>query len=305
MSVKRGTVTAMDGHVLSTFIYEVSKPVGHIHLIHGMAEHIARYEELAAFLAGQGYFVSGHDQRGHGETQNLNGKLGFLAEQEGFERVTKDTYEVISSIRKEYMLDSDLIVMGHSMGSFVVRRYIQLYGENVKKAILMGTGGNPGLLGRVGLAVAAVNRRLKGAAEPDKIMNFLTFGSYNSKFKEVLTPFDWLSTDRAEVEKYIQDPYCGFVASNRFFHDLITGLVKIHRPEEVKKTPKQLPILLISGEVDPVGKMGKDVFKVAEQYRKYGMEQVDVILFENKRHELLHETNKMEVFESILQWIRK
>jgi len=305
MSVKRATVTAMDGHVLSTIIYEVNNPIGHVHLIHGMAEHIGRYEEFAVFLANQGYFVSGHDQRGHGETQAINGTLGFLAEQDGFERVTKDAFEVISSIRKEYQIKSDLILMGHSMGSFVVRRFIQLYGEHVKKVILMGTGGDPGIMGRAGLAISAVNRKLNGAKDPDRVMNFLTFGSYNRPFKNVLTPFDWLSTDRAEVEKYIQDPYCGFVATNQFFHDLITGLITIHRPNEIDKIPKQLPILLISGEADPVSKLGKDVFKVAEQYRQFGIEHVDVMLFEERRHELLHETNRREVYESIFQWISR
>lgn len=304
MSVKRGKVTAMDGHVISTFIYEGRNPIGHVHIVHGMAEHIARYEEFAAFLADQGYFVSGHDQRGHGETQELNGTLGFLAEKDGFERITKDAFEVIQSIRKEYGIESDLILMGHSMGSFVVRRYIQLYAD-VKKVVLMGTGGDPGLMGRAGLAIATANRQVIGAKKPDPIMNFLTFGSYNKSFKDVRTPFDWLSTDRAEVNKYMQDPYCGFVASNQFFHDLIVGLITIHRPEEIMKIPKDLPILLISGKADPVGRMGKDVFKVAEQYRKHGIDSIDVVMFENKRHELLHETNKDEVQQSILQWIGK
>lgn len=304
MSVKRGKVTAMDGHVISTFIYEVRNPIGHVHIVHGMAEHIARYEEFAAFLADQGYFVSGHDQRGHGETQELNGTLGFLAEKDGFERITKDAFEVIQSIRKEYGIESDLILMGHSMGSFVVRRYIQLYAD-VKKVVLMGTGGDPGLMGRAGLAIATANRQVIGAKKPDPIMNFLTFGSYNKSFKDVRTPFDWLSTDRAEVNKYMQDPYCGFVASNQFFHDLIVGLITIHRTEEIKKIPMDLPLLLISGEADPVGRMGKDVFKVAEQYRKHGIDSIDVVMFENKRHELLHETNKDEVQQSILQWIGK
>jgi len=169
----------------------------------------------------------------------------------------------------------------------------------------MGTGGDPGAMGKAGLLIGKIQQWTIGTEKPDKVMNFLTFGSYNKNFKDVKTPFDWLSTDREEVDRYIRDPYCGFVATNQFFRDLITGLLTIHRTEEVKKIPNTLPLLLISGAADPVGKMGKDVFKVAEQYRENGLEHVDVLLYEGKRHELLHETNKDEVYEAILEWIRK
>jgi len=280
------------------------EPIGHIHLMHGMAEHIKRYDEFVSYLVKRGYIVSGHDHRGHGKTAELNGKLGYFAEENGFERVVQDAHEIITTLREEN--DSTrFILLGHSMGSFIGRRYIQLFGEEVDLAIFSGTGGDPGITRYAAQAIATISGKLKGSDKPDYVLNKLVFGGFNKLIDNPNTSLDWLSTDTAIVEKYINDPTCGFVPTTQFFADLFDGLGKINSKTEINKIPKDLPIYLFSGNEDPVGDYGKGVMSVAEQFDGAGIKDVTIMLFEGGRHEMLNETNRLHVFESITDWIEK
>jgi len=303
--MKESTIEMTDGFKLHTcFAQPVGTPVGHIHLLHGMSEHIARYEEFANYLTGRGYIVTGHDHRGHGKTAKMNGLKGHFADENGFDRVVQDTYEIISTYRAQYP-SPKFILFGHSMGSFVARRYVQLHGSEIDMAIFSGTGGDPGASRFAGQATAYFQGKKNGFLQQDHFLNKLIFGGFNKSVDQPKTPFDWLSRDSEAVVKYIVDPDCGVVPTTQFFVDLFKGLGDIHDADEIKKIPKQLPVFLFSGSEDPVGNSGKGVWEVAKYYDKAGMEDVTIMLFEGGRHEMLHETNRQYVFEAVGDWIEK
>ncbi|MGK7378368.1 lysophospholipase [Planococcus sp. 1R117A] len=295
-------IRASDGHEVYCELYEPKAPIAHVHIIHGMAEHIARYEEFSRFLASNGFAVSGHDQRGHGKTAERNGTQGFFGEDKGFDRVVDDVQEVIEAVQSK-IGKLPLILFGHSMGSFVARRYMQLHGDSISRVVLSGSGGNPGAAGKAGLVTALMASKRKGKNEPSALLGKLTFGSFMKQFKGEKSAFAWLSRDVSEVAKYEADPMCGFPTTNQFYVDLFTGLDLIHKKGEVAKIRKDLPVLLISGSNDPVGGNGQGIFKAAKQYEDAGMTDIKVYLAEGARHELLHEIDKDQHFETILEWM--
>lgn len=295
----------LDNEEIYYAIYEAEEPKGHVHIIHGMAEHIGRYKEFAHYLNEKGFTVSGHDQRGHGRTAERNNKpQGFFCENDGFTQVVEDTRRVIQIIQEQIGV-LPLILFAHSMGSFVARRYIQLYSEEVHKAVLSGTSGDPGIAGKLGMALAAANGKVNGKGEPSKMMGALVFGGFIKDFKDEGSAFAWLTRDSLEVAKYEEDPMCGFVSTNQFFVDLFTGMALISKMPEVNKVRKDLPILLASGGNDPVGEKGEGVFESAKQYKKAGMTDVTVYLAEGGRHELLHEIDKQQHFKTFSDWMLK
>ena len=298
-------VEMSDGHEIFTVVYKPDHPpVGHVHILHGMAEHIGRYEEFAEHLVSNGYLVSGHDHRGHGQTGLKHNQLGFFAEKKGFERVTEDVREVLQAVREDFT-ESSPIIFGHSMGSFIGRRYIQKYGNSVSKIVLSGTGGPNNLIEKAGKWLATGLSAVQGKHTENPVLYKLAFGKFNDAFKDVKTEYDWLSTDEKEVQKFIDDPLCGFIASNQFFVDLVDGLNIIHDKNEIAKIPKNMPILMISGSLDPVSDQGKEVWKVAEQYKKVGITDITVVISEGKRHELLNEVGREETYKLITKWMDK
>lgn len=303
--MREATIEMTDGFLIHAVVMKPEgKPVGHIHLLHGMAEHIGRYEEFAEYLVAKGYIVSGHDHRGHGKTVKMNGIKGHFADENGFDHVVQDAFEIISKLRDQYP-SPRFILFGHSMGSFVARRYVQLHGSEVDLAIFSGTGGDPGASRFAGQAAAYLRGKKNGFDQPDNFLNKLVFGGFNKSVNQPKTPFDWLSRDTEAVEKYIVDPACGIVPTTQFFADLFKGLGVIHDNDEVKKVPEKLSILLISGNEDPVGNNGKGVWEVAKQYDNAGLKNVTVMLFEGGRHEMLHEKNRHHVFKAVYDWIGK
>lgn len=292
-----------DGHQAFVRIYVPSKVRGYVHLLHGMTEHSGRYDRFCRILARIGYFVSIHDHRGHGRSVELDGKLGYFANENGFEKVVQDVYEIIQWIRHEYALERP-IIFGHSMGSFIARRYIQHYSEEVEAVILSGSGATTSLhLAGNRLAKAFV--ALKGKDVQSHLMNKLSFGSFNKDILNPLTAFDWLTRDDRVVQQFIDDPYCGFIPTHQFFVDLTEGLITISKPSQVARIRKDLPVLFMSGSEDPVGgKNANGVFKAAAQMKKAGMKKVAVYIFEGMRHEILNEKNKQYVYKVITRWLK-
>ena len=215
----------------------------------------------------------------------------------------EDVHEVLQALQREYG-KWPITLFGHSMGSFIARRYAQLYSHELKNAIFCGTGATTSLHA-VGHQIAKVLCATSGAKTPSKLMNLLSFGSFNKGIPNVKTAFDWLCSDEDEVKKYIDDKQCGFISTNRFFYDLTDGLLTIAKNKEIEKIRKDLPILLIAGNDDPVGDKGKGVYKVAKEYEDAGIENVVVYLFEGMRHEILNEKNKQHVYDVVLRWLNK
>lgn len=293
-----------DGHKVYVRIYKPKgTPKGNFHILHGMAEHGGRYDDFAECLAEQGYFVTAHDHRGHGKTAELNGMLGYFGEENGFQRVVDDVFDII----QHYSVDpsnQEIVLFGHSMGSFIARRFLQLYSGMIDKCILCGTGATTALH-QVGNAVARSLCAWKGKNLPSQLMNDMSFNSFSRSVLNARTIYDWLCSNEEEVEKYIEDPYCGFVPTNQFFVDLTDGLLIINRKEELKNIRKDLPILLISGSEDPVGSKGSGVFKVARDMNEANLTDVAVYLFEGMRHEILKEVNREHVYSVITRWLNR
>lgn len=275
---------------------------GVIIITHGMAEHAQRYDDFANFLNLNGFVVYAHDQRGHGKTAGSVENLGFFAKKNGWQKVTDDLGELVKIAKSEYK-NLPIFVFGHSMGSFITRTYLINNSKEVAGAILSGTAGSAGLLGKVGMFLTSIIMLFNKKNSPSPLMDKLSFGDFNKAFKPNRTKFDWLSRDENQVDKYVEDPYCGTVFSVGFFKDMMQGLELVNRNETAIKIRKDLPIYLFSGDKDPVSKNGKQVKDVFEMYKNAGVSAISMKLYENARHETLNETNNKEVYNDVLGWL--
>lgn len=298
------TFKGEEGLDIYTYKWEdenIKKPKAVIQIAHGMAETAQRYETFAKVLTKNGYIVYINDHRGHGKTAKIIENVGHLAEKEGFRCLVEDMYTLTNIIKKENE-DLPIYLFGHSMGSFASQRYIMDYSNNLSGLILCGSNGKQGII--LNLAHLIINREIKkyGRRSKSNKINNLIFGGEIIRRNEK-TKFDWLSRDKEQVEKYINDPFCGVVCSCGFFYDLVQGLKEIEDKENLKKVPLDIPIYIISGDKDPIGKNGKGVLRLRDRYIKLGVKDVTCKLYKDGRHELLNEINKEEVFEDIICWL--
>lgn len=280
------------------------RPGAVLQLAHGMTEHIGTYEDFATYLAQRGIAVIGNDHRGHGHTGEKADSMGYFAEHDGFDRVTDDLRAVNEWAGRRWPT-ARRFLMGHSMGSMLARRYIQRHGATVDGVIVMSTAGDPGVLGTIGRWLARLEMWLRGPRHPSMFLSTLIFGGYNKRVPNPNTPFDWLCRDPAVLDAYIADPWCGFVPSAGFYYDLLTGLRFIHDDAHIARIPKDLPMLFVSGDADPVGGYGTGVERDVAQYKRHGLRHIESIMYEDARHGLLHELNKDEVYRDILQWLER
>lgn len=274
------------------------EPKAIVQIAHGMIEHIGRYHEFADFLVDHNILVYGNDHRGHGLTGEKQGQLGYLADENGFEKVTDDMVALTNQIKQDYP-DTPLFLLGHSMGSFLARHYIQEHSHLIKGAILSGTGYYSWLSTTTAMKIAEA----LPPKEKSPLMNTLVFSAYNKRIQNKTTDFDWLTGDEKSVQSYMDDPYCGFIPTAGFFKDLMTGLSIIHNHKNNRHIRSDLPMLIISGAEDPVGNYTKGVWKTAEIYNKAGLDHVMTMLMDNGRHELLNEQNRDDIYQILLNWI--
>ena len=282
---------------------QIINPKAIVQISHGMAEHIDRYSDLAEALTDAGYIVCGNDHRGHGKTAGSPDKLGYLADKNGWEKVIDDMYRLTGIIKTENP-GLPVFLFGHSMGSYLVRTYIQDYANELQGVILSGTGQNSMVLIDFGIAVSQFEMWVKGKKNKSIRMDKLSFGSFNKDFRPNRTSFDWLNRDNNEVDKYIDDPLCGEIFSAGFFFDLLTGLKCMRKKENnMKYIPKDFPLLFISGDNDPVGERTKGVKKAINCYQKAGLKDIKYKFYPGARHEIMHEINKEEVYQDIISWL--
>ncbi|WP_068426426.1 alpha/beta hydrolase [Janibacter terrae] len=273
---------------------------GVVQMAHGMAEHSGRYERFAQALTDAGYAVWMHDHRGHGETSSGAEDRGYYADDNGWDTVVEDLHAISDAIAERHP-DLPVFFFGHSMGSLLGRDYITRYGHTLAGAVLSGTAGDPGLLGKVGQVVATLQARIRGRRTTSRLMDALTFGAYNKPFKDE-GDFAWLSRDPAEVRKYVDDPRCGEVFTAGFFADLLGGVGRLQGL--AARVPHDLPLLVVSGSDDPVGgKDGRGARAVAEAFSAGGVRDVTVEIFPGARHELLNEINRDEVTADVIGWL--
>ncbi len=275
-----------------------------VQIAHGMAEQASRYECFAEFLTKNGYIMYANDHLGHGKTAGDLKNVGFFAEQNGWNLVTENFYELTKIINNENP-NLPVFLLGHSMGSFIVRTYISQYNNNLKGVILSGTAGSAGLLGKIGLGLTKLLIAIHGKKSPSKLLNQLSFGEFNKGIKPSRTAFDWLSRDEKEVDKYIADPYCGGIFTLGFFEDLIKGVDYVNSETAISKISKQLPVFFFAGEKDPVGNYSKGVTEVIEKFKKAGIGNITSKFYKDGRHESLNEINRDKVFNDVLAWLNK
>lgn len=304
MKRKEFTLETADGKTIQAYKWqkEAMDVKGVFQITHGMAEHSLRYEPFITFLTAHGFIVYAHDHRGHGNSYTKPSDRGYFAKRRGFKKVVHDTVLVTDYIQQNQP-HLPLFLFGHSMGSLIVRRLVQQYDRNYAGIILSGTAGDPGWIGKVGLIVAKLEKLIRGRKKQSPLMDRLIFGNHNKRFTPERTKHDFLTRDETVVDAYIADDNCGFICTTSFYVDLLEGTLLIHRDEEVAKTPKHLPIFLLAGDDDPVGNYGDGVQAVYEQYLEQGLQQVSMKLYEEGRHEMLSELNKMEVYTDILNWL--
>jgi alpha-beta hydrolase superfamily lysophospholipase len=296
--------TCSDGHKSAYYVWlpdQEEEPRYFLQIIHGMVEHSLRYERFAKFLNENGVAVFAADQRGHGKTIGED-TPGHFGEKDGWMRVAEDNYELAEFVKKTYK-PSEIFLMGHSMGSFLARTVMVKHPGFYKGVTIMGTGSSQGIVGKAGKLIARMEIRRKGSAGKGNTMNKLAFGPYAKSVKNASTEFDWLSTDPEEVQKYLDDPLCGFVCTNMFYLDLLYGVEFANSRSKASKLPKDLPLLIISGEDDPVGGKGRGVRKVYDLYKRAGIKDVSIVLVKGGRHEILNEKMSKEVFDQIYNWM--
>ncbi len=278
---------------------------GVIQIAHGMSEHIGRYEHFASELNKNGYLVYGNDHRGHGKSVKSMEELGILADSDGFNKMVEDMYTLSKKIKEKHP-NLPLFLFGHSMGSFLSQRYIMLHGDILKGVVLSGSNGrNAKLLMKFGQMKAQKEVEKVGRENISKDLNRLIFKKSKKSIGETKTKFDWLSRYKEEVQKYIDDPYCGFIFSAGAFQDLIDGVELIARSEEIAKVPKDLPILLVSGTKDHIGNFGKGVIKLRDTYKDFEIKDVEMKLYEGARHEVVKELNKEESIGDIIDFLNR
>ena len=272
-------------------------PTQSIVLVHGMAEHIDRYEGFARDLVANGFAVLGYNERGHRFTDEKE-NYGYMK----FDDLVEDVNEMIDFMKAKYP-DNPVNLFGHSMGSFVSERVSELYGDKLRKAVYCGNGYNSNLILGAGAFLSSVIKLFKGDHHRSKFIDGMAFGSFNKPFNPARTPLDWLNRDEAEVDKYIADEWCGGMFTLRYYQYFFKGCKKVNN--NLKKIPLDLPILLVSGANDPVGNMGKGVKHVYDALIKTKHTNVEMKLYDECRHEILLELNKEEVHKDIIDFLLK
>lgn len=280
-----------DGKTLSLCVWDtVENPVGIVQIVHGMAEHVSRYDEMARYLNSRGFIVAGDDHRAHGETDPQ--ALGLAGEGDLFEKTVADELDISDMLRKSYKLP--LVVFGHSYGSFVTQRYLTIDAGKIAGCVLCGSAFMHGPAVAAGSFLADMKAR-KHKDEPGRLFAKMTFASYDKKFGGA--PGAWLNRDAAEVEKYRNDPLCDFTCSNGFYKYFFRGLKTI-AAADLSGIPDALPMLIVSGSDDCVGGRGKLVKKLAARYTRAGLKPI-VKLYPGARHELAVETCRQTFFGDV------
>ena len=279
-----------------------AEPRAIVQIIHGIAEYIDRYDEFMSFLADNGIIAVGTDHLGHGKSIESDEQTGFFAYDNGWDYVVRDE-EVLRLAMHENYPELPIIVFGHSMGSFMTRTLLIRYPDAFNAAIISGTGNQGAALVNGGLFMGNLVTGLKGAHHYSKFLNNLAFGSYNKIYDNPKTEYDWLSRDEANVQKYIDDPLCGFIPSCSLFRDMMTGVKFITNKKNLTAMNKNMPVYFMSGDMDPVGECGKGVQKAYNNFLEAGMKDVSIKLYPGGRHEMLNEINKDEVYTDILAWL--
>lgn len=278
------------------------RPVAILQIVHGMAEYMERYEETAKFFVERGFVVTGEDHLGHGHSVAEDGVYGYFCRRDPATVVVRDVHR-LKKLTQELYPGVPYFILGHSMGSFMLRNYMFRYGTGIQGAIVVGTGVQPPALLALAKSVAAVQKLFCGGRHVSKLLNGLIFGAYNSRIVNPGTNVDWLSQSEENVAGYVADPLCGFTFTVNGFQTLFELISRIQNQNNLKNIPKDLPVLFVSGVEDPVGDYGEGVQRVYDLLEETGMKHLSLNLYEGGRHEILNERDAGTVRQDIYEWL--
>lgn len=285
------------------WIPQTEKPVCILQIVHGMVEHIGRYENFARAMAEKGILVVGDDHLGHGLSVPEGEPMGYFCEEDAATVLVRDEHRLKKMMQEQYP-GVPYVILGHSMGSFILRNYLMRYGSGIDGAIIMGTGMQPKRAVKFGWLQASLICILRGSKYVCKGMDKALFGLYNSRLTESSEDSgNWISVSVENVKAYRADPLCNFVFTANGFKTLMQLILNLYDKEKLAQMPKTLPVLFVSGQEDPVGDYGKSVEKVFHSFEELGMENVQMKLYPGDRHEILNEADKEQVYGDIYRFI--
>lgn len=273
-----------------------------VQIIHGIAEHIGRYDHFARFLTERGFVVCADDHMGHGLSVEPGGTYGYFSG--GWMAAVADERELYLQMKARYP-SLPYLMLGHSMGSFLLRTYLYTYPGEISGAIISGTGWQPKAALKAGLALCRLEQLRVGETGCSSLLKELMFGTYNKKFRPNRTANDWICSKESVVDAYTQDELCGFDATVGLMRDMLMGITMNQEAENLQKMDPALPVLFLSGMQDPVGGMGEGVLRCIDAFKRAGMKHVSIRLYPEGRHEMLNEVNRPEVYGDVLSWLEQ
>ena len=293
------TFSAFGGHTIPVYLWtQTDEPTAVIQVFHGLGEHSARYQRFARTATAKGYAVCAHDHRGHGPTAV---QPGFFAADIGWDLLVDDGHEVTDFLRERFP-GKPVVLLGHSMGSYIAQSYAMRHGRELTALVLSGSTWPAGGLLLVGSLLAKIVGWLKGIDAHSPLLDKIGFGDFNKRFEPARTELDWLSRDATEVDAYIADPHCGGPYSIGLWNDLLGGLRAIASDKALQDIPVELPILITGGADDPVGGE-RGTQQLAAHYEQTGHENLNTKVYAGGRHEMFNETNRDEFTADLLRWI--
>lgn len=272
-----------------------------VQISHGMVEFIERYDEFAAYMAKRGILVTGNDHLGHGYSVGTHEDYGYFSEKNGNAVLIGDIHRLRRITRKKYPQVS-YFLLGHSMGSFLVRQYLCQHGEGLSGAVIMGTGYKSRELVRVGMRVCKALAAIKGWHYRSRVVDAMAFGGFNRHLRHPRTDRDWLTKEESIIDAYVADERCQFMFTLNGYYNMFLNIYKLSFPDFLKQMPKTLPVLFVSGEEDPVGGYGKGVEKAVRDFKWAGMKKIECRLYPGDRHEILNELDREEIYEELYEW---
>lgn len=298
---QRVELVSKNGDKLYGLAWHIENSIANVIIMEGMEEHSSRYDGFAQYLNKEGFNVYCIDVYGQGENVNADLSNRGIWPKSGFRKQVQAVDALVEKLR---ISCKPTYIFSHSMGSFMCQDYIQRYTEHVSKVVLCGSGAkNPAV--PIGYQLARLIVHNKNRNKKAKLLNTLMFGGFNKRIKNPRTPYDWLSVNTENVDKYIADPLCGYGPTNGFCLEFVKGMNRLHKKKFLQKIRKDLGIFIISGSDDPVTNYSKDVGKLEAMYKKLGVKNVQTKIYQGLRHEILNEDSKEEVYKDIVNFFKE